>query len=460
MWILIPQPNVLIFTFHWISKPLRTTIMKKIIINSLLIASVTTLFVSCQKDYGDLNGPTVESFTANSSASDLNNLVTGSESGMRTNMGVYLDAVGSIGRENYRFSPSEPRYLTDLLGQNNATLNNSTFYITNTWASRYRVVKNCNTLIQAATNSTLISAAERSGYIGFAQTIKAYQLLLNLNQTDSNGIRIDVSNPDALGPIVALNPALDAIQSLLDSGKAALAAGTVIFPLSSGFAGFSDAPGLLQFNRALSARVQVYRMDWADALTALSESFYGLNKDLNLGVYSVFGTGSGDQLSPVFIPQNQTGEVRVANPSFAQDIMPGDDRISKATLRTSIASLQGYSSDRDMWVYTTSTAPMSIVRNEELILIYAEANIQTNDFTDAVTALNVIRNKHNLPNYSGALTQSALINEMLYERRYSLYFEGHRWIDVRRYNQLSTLPLDYPTDNIWTEFPLPVSEQS
>ena len=110
--------------------------MKKNITNSLLIASVTILFISCQKDYGDLNGPTVESFTANSSASDLNNLVTGSESGMRTNMGVYLDAVGSIGRENYRFSPSEPRYLTDLLGQNNATLNNSTFYITNTWASR------------------------------------------------------------------------------------------------------------------------------------------------------------------------------------------------------------------------------------------------------------------------------------------------------------------------------------
>jgi hypothetical protein len=50
----------------------------------------------------------------------------------------------------------------------------------------------------------------------------------------------------------------------------------------------------------------------------------------------------------------------------------------------------------------------------------------------------VIRQKHNLAPYSGALTQSALINEMLYERRYSLFGEGHRWIDVRRYNQLNT----------------------
>ncbi len=432
--------------------------MKKIILNSLLIISASTLFISCQKDYGNLNSPTVESFLANSSASSLNNLVTGSESGMRTNMALYLDDVGTIGRENYRFSASEPRYVTDLLGADNATLSNSNFYITNTWASRYRVVKNCNTLIQAATNSTLITAEQRAGYIGFAQTIKAYQLLLCLNQTDSNGIRIDVSNPAALGPIVGLNPSLDAIQALLDSGKTALSAGTVIFPLSSGFSGFSDAPGLIQFNRALSARVQVYRQDWTDALTALNQSFFSLAGDFNLGVFSVFGTGSGDQLNPAYIPQKQTGEVRVANPSYAQDILPNDDRISKATLRP-VASLNNLSSDRDVWVYTSSTAPMPIVRNEELILIYAEANIQTNNFTEAVKALNVIREKHGLADYSGALTNPALINEMLYERRYSLFMEGHRWIDVRRYNMLNTLPLDRPGDNVWSLFPLPVSEQ-
>ena len=102
---------------------------------------------------------------------------------------------------------------------------------------------------------------------------------------------------------------------------------------------------------------------------------------------------------------------------------------------------------------------MPIIRNEELILIYAEANIQTNDLTDAVTALNVIRTTHNLPVYSGAVTQEALITEMLNQRRYSLFYEGHRWIDMRRYNLLNTLPIDRPGDDVWTEFPLPVSEQ-
>ena len=373
-------------------------------------------------------------------------------------MALYLDDVGTIGRESYRFSASEPRYVTDLLGADNAVLSNSNFYITNTWASRYRVVKNCNILIQAATNSTLISAEQKAGYIGFAQTIKAYQLLLNLNLTDSNGIRLDVSNPEALGPILPLDQSLAGIASLLDSGKTSLNAATIAFPLSNGFAAFNDASGLVQFNRALAARVQVYLSNWNAALTALGESFYGLNKPLDLGVYNVFGTGSGDQLNPTFIPQLQTGEVRLAHPSYATDILPGDDRISKATLRP-VASLDDLSSDRDVWVYTSSTAPMTIMRNEELILIYAEANIQTNNFTEAVKAINMIRSKHNLADYSGALTQAALINEMLYERRYSLYMEGHRWIDIRRYNQLGTLPIDRTGDNVWSEFPLPVSEQ-
>jgi hypothetical protein len=431
--------------------------MKKII-NSLLFILGSTVMISCQKDYGNLNGPTAENFLTDPTADNLNNLVTGIESGMRNNIGLYLDDVGTIGRENYRFSPSEPRYITDLLGADSSVLTNSNFYITNTWAARYRVVKNCNLLLQATPNAKLVSATDKSGYIGFAETIKAYQLLLCLNQTDTNGIRLDVADPNALGPVYPASQAMDSIAEMLDLGKTALTGSTVSFPLSSGFSGFNDAAGMLQFNRALAARVAVYRQDWAGSLAALNESFYGLTVDLYTGVYSVFGTGSGDQVNPAYIPQRQTGEVRVANPSYAQDILPGDDRISKATLRPNATS-QGLNSDRDVWVYTSNTAPMAIIRNEELILIYAEANIQLNNFPAAITALNVIRAQHNLPPYSGAQTQSALINEMLYERRYSLFFEGHRWIDVRRYNLLNTLPLDRPSDNVWGQFPLPVSEQ-
>jgi hypothetical protein len=424
----------------------------------LFLSGAVLIFSSCKKDYGDLNSATVESFTANASASELNNLVSGTESGLRNNLALYLDDVGIIGREMYHFSASEPRYVTDLLGGGGATLSNSNFYITNTWASRYAVVKNCNILIQAATNSTLITAAQKSGYIGFARTIKAYQLLMNLNLTDTNGIRINVSDPDNLGPFVDNTDALAAISSLLDSAQTDFSSADIAFTLA-GFGNFSDAPGLTQFNRALAARVAVYQGNWTAALTVLNQSFFNLNGDFNSGVFDVFGTGSGDQLNGFFIPQNQTGEIRVAHPSFATDIEAGDDRINKATLRSAVASLDGLSSNRDVWVYTSSTAPIPIIRNEELILIYAEANIQNNDLPDAATAINIIRSGHNLGAYGGAMTQLALLTEMLNQRRYSLYCEGHRWIDLRRYNLLNTLPIDRTGDQVWTEFPLPVSEQ-
>ena len=427
---------------------------------SFVFVALPLLFfvTSCKKDFGSLNGPTVEQFSTNADAGELNNLVSGTESGMRNNIAFYLDDIGIIGREMYHFSGSEPRYVTDLLGATDAVLGGSNFYITNPWAAHYRVVKNCNVLIAAAEGSTSISDAEKTGYIGFAQTMKAYQLLLNLNLTDSNGIRIDVNDPDNPGPFITGDNALKAIAALLDSGNTALQAAAVSFPLA-GFGNYSDATGLAKVNRAIAARVAAYRGLFSDVLTDLDASFLSLTGDFYDGVKHVFAAASGDQINPVYIPQNQNGEVRVAHPSFAAQIESGDDRIGKATLRTTVASLSGLSSNRDVWVYTNSTAPIYLIRNEELILLYAEAKIRTGALVDGTAALNTIREGHGLPAYGGSATADALTDEMLKQRRYSLYFEGHRWLDLRRYGRLNELPLDRAGDNVWTEFPIPVSEQ-
>ena len=436
--------------------------MKKIFVKSYYLLMLVAFLSSCKKDIGNLNSPTIEDLSQNASKDQLGNLVTGAEAGMRNNLGIYLDVVGMIGRDMYRFSGADPRYVQDLLGAGSAVLNNNTFYLTNPWNSRYRVVKNCNVLIQAANNSSLITAAEKKGFLGFAKTIKAYQLLLNLNLTYSNGIRIDVDNPDNLGPVVGYAQSLTAIAGLLDEAKADLNGAAIAFPLSSGFTGFSDAAGLTKFNRALAARVAVYRQQWNAALTALGESFFDLNGDFNTGVNHVFSTASGDQLNPAFFPLDQGGEIRLAHPSYAADIAANDDRIGKAVVRASGPASSGdLTSNRDVWVFRSSTAPVPIIRNEELILIYAEAKIQlggAGNLNDAVTALNKIRTTHNLLPYAGVVSQPALIDEMLTQRRFSLYYEGHRWVDVRRYGRLNTLPIDRVGDDVWEKFPIPLTE--
>ena len=62
--------------------------------------------------------------------------------------------------------------------------------------------------------------------------------------------------------------------TLLEQAKAELQAGGPFpFSLPPGFTGFNTPATFLAFNRALRARVAVYRNDYAGALTALSESF-------------------------------------------------------------------------------------------------------------------------------------------------------------------------------------------
>jgi starch-binding outer membrane protein, SusD/RagB family len=432
-----------------------------LVLKAALLLAFSFSFTSCEiDDFPDPNQPTIELVTNNATVDDLNNLVVGSESGMRNFLGTYYDNVGVIGREHFRFSGADPRFTSDLLGAGSAILDNNTFYTTNPWAARYRVVRNTNIIIEAANNSTFISEEQKQGYLAFAKTIKAHQLLMNLTMMNENGIRIDVEDIDNPGPFVTGNEAYTALSNLLNEAAAHLgnAGSAFSFTLSDGFNGFDTPATFLQFNRALAARIAVYRGAYAEALTLLEGSFLNLTGDFNTGVYYTFSTSPGDQLNPLFFAPNATGEVRIAHPSFIADATPGDARLSKVTRRTAAATQSGLIGQYDVAVYTSLLDPVAIIRNEELILIYAEAKIQTNQFADAVTALNRIRTGNNIGPYTGAQTREALLTEMLRQRRYSLYFEGHRWIDMRRYNRLSELPIDRAGDDVWQSFPIPFAE--
>jgi starch-binding outer membrane protein, SusD/RagB family len=120
-------------------------------------------------------------------------------------------------------------------------------------------------------------------------------------------------------------------------------------------------------------------------------------------------------------------------------------------------SLDGLSGAYDVVVFKSLTDFVPFMRNEELILIYAEANLSTNA-AEAIKAINVIRSAAGIGAYNGGTTSAALLTEIATQRRYSLFGEGHRWIDMRRWNRLSELPIDRAGDDVWSQFPRPVSE--
>jgi hypothetical protein len=420
------------------------------------------LLISCKVEtLKDPNNPSPALIAANATLGEIQNLVDGTEAGMRESLNYYLDDANMIGREYYRFQGSDPRVTGDILGKGESRLDNNTFYIVNPYAARYRVIKNANILIDALTNTKApgITAGQRKAGIAYAKTVQAYQYLLVYNLLYDNGVRFDVKDPDHLGPFLSRQQSIEAILNLLNEANTDLKGNSEDFPFTTTLYS-NKASEFSRFNRALAARVAIYKQDWNAANTALSESFFDLKGDLNTGVYHIYSTAGGDQLNPVFFPPNSAAtDTRVAHQAFVTEAEAGDKRVAAKThKRTTTATLDNLSSDYDFQLYKTNIDPVPIIRNEELILIYAEVKAQTNDPAEAVKAINTIRGAAGLPNYSGPQDLNSLIKEILKQRRYSLFGEGQRWLDMRRYNFLSQLPIDRPGDDVWHEFPIPANE--
>jgi hypothetical protein len=155
----------------------------------------------------------------------------------------------------------------------------------------------------------------------------------------------------------------------------------------------------------------------------------------------------------------------VAVPEFLTDarLRPDGSRdlraSSKAVVGTVTLATQGISSNVRPTVYPTNVTPIPIIRNEELILLRAEAQLGLGNRAAAIADLNFVRTNAGglapLPaDFSGDL-----VTELLYDRRYSLFFEyGHRWVDSRRYNRLGELRKQLPSHRVFPLVPIPVDE--
>ncbi|MGE7774393.1 RagB/SusD family nutrient uptake outer membrane protein [Chitinophaga sp. NPDC101104] len=438
--------------------------MKLKIASAIALMAGFGMFTSCKNEpILNPNAPSMEDIVKNPTLSQLNSLVTGAESGMRNRMETYTDVANVFGREYYRFSGADPRWMDVLLGEDDLVPAAGGFYTSIPWDTRYNVVKNCNLLLQGVDKSVYVPNDKvKKGYMAFAKTIMAYQMLLILNGTHDNGIRLDVADPYKPGPIVNRATAMEAIATMLNEADGMLADAEFRFTLSEGFAGFDDPANFRKFNRAIAARVAVYREQWANALTYLQNSFLSLapGANLNAGPKHIFSLATGDQVNPLFLAPDNEDEIQMAHPSYITDMEANDDRIGKARDRGAEFDIGGIKGRYEMRLYQTQTDPISIIRNEELVLLFAEASAQTNALPAAADAVNSIRTRHGITARADLDTKDKLINEILKQRRFSLWGEGHRWIDMRRYNRLNQLPIDRATDNIFAQLPIPLSESS
>jgi hypothetical protein len=406
----------------------------------------------------------------------LQNLASGILAEQRGGMTALISNVGILGRESYLYTSSEPRNTTLFLGT--FPLDNSGF-TNGQWDPRFRNARNALALVSTADGAALLSDAEKNAVRGFANTMRALDLFYVIATRDTIGIptTIDIVTNQPQ-PFVSRDSAYRFISGILDSAATQLsAAGSAAFPftLPPGFAGFNTPSTFRQFNRGIAARVHVYRGTlecgnacFTLALTALGESFLNAaaGADLRRGVYHTFSTAAGDALNTLSIPVTPD---QIAHSSIRTDAQLQSNGARDQRFVTKIRSIAtrnapggiavGIPTDVGFSLYPEQTTPVPILRNEELILLRAEANIGLNNFAAALSDLNMIRTTAGLlPPISSLANRDAAIDALLYEKRYSLLWEGHRWFDVRRWGRLLTLPLDIPTHFRARVLPVPQAE--
>ena len=378
---------------------------------------------------------------------------------------VALEA-GIIGREAIRLDGSDPRFTSELLHGPLDPGGNA--FGGDHWLEEYNAIRTGNNLIAVLPTAQALTAEEQSATSGYVKTLQAlnFLLILDFHTQDSIPIDvgIDVTAPPA--PFVTNAAAYARVEQLLDEGLAELAAGGGEFPfkLPGGFTGFNTPATFSQFNRAIRARVSVYQNQFADALTALAASFVNTAAPLQFGVYMSFGTQAGDLTNPLAIdPQNGENFVHPSIETGAQlqaDGVSLDQRFLDKAVRRPSQSADNLTADLGWTRYSTPTSPVPIIKNEELILLRAEANIGLGNFGAAVPDIDLVRTTSGglLP-YAGAVDQPSLLTELLYNKTYSLMYEGgHRWIDARHYGLIGTLPLDRPGDVVFPTYPIPNAE--
>lgn len=412
------------------------------------------------------NAPSTDQLLTSPTAATVNTTVAGLLVGIRGSVGTWATGLGVLGREVLNLDGAEPRNVNAyLIGP----LEPGGFGVDQGWTATYRNLRTAVTLLDALEKVPDYTPAQKAAVRGFVKTVMAQDYVNLLRVRDTFGIVLDVNpDPTVLGDFVTREEGYARAAALFDEGKADLAAAGATFPfkLTSGFAGFDTPATFLRVNRGLKARMDVYRGRWDDALASLGESFINTASTtpaaLAAGVYHVYSTSSGDATNPLY---DAGPRALVAVPDFLTDAQRRPDgsidlrASSKAQVMPTSLSTQGVSSNVRITAYASNVAPVPWIKNEELILLRAEAYNGLGNRAAAIADLNFVRVNSGglapLPaNYAGSL-----VDEILYNRRYSLFDEyGHRWVDMRRYGRLDQLPKALPSHRIFPLVPIPVDE--
>jgi hypothetical protein len=447
----------------------------------IAVGGAALLLLACgDLDITNTNSPTADELAA--SAATLARAAVGIQALALNDVGGIIQSYGIYGREGYNLLGNDPRETVEQIAGPQDAAGRAGGH----WLGQYQAIRTINTYLAALPSSSL-SPAQQSAASGFAKTMKAWHLYRLAVRSGTTGIPIDVDRAisEDPAPFVTFDEAMTAASDLMDEAYAELQAGGAEFPFDfvPGYAGFDTPATFATFNRGLAAKILVMRATfngctacWTEANTAINASFVSTAAPLDLGVYYGYTGAANEAANPMTDPLDS--DQFWAHPSLRADaqLQPGgalDQRfLDKVADAGRTRTLNNLSTSDKFILYNDPANPADAdtdadipwLKNEELILLRAEIrwNMTPPDRVNAVADLDFVRAQSGglAPSGLTALSSdAAFTDELLYNRTYSLLWEqGARWIDARRYNRLTALPLDRAGDVVHPQMLVPAAE--
>jgi hypothetical protein len=455
---------------------------------AIALSGVATVIIGCKDNAisNPVDAPTVEAISGALTRGSLQSLATGVLAQDRAaTVGTFTHFVLSavFARDVYRIDASEPRYVGETLaGQPDP----GSFAGGGGWGQYYTATRAAINLLAALPSAppTELTAAERSATSGFIRTIEAMDYYQIMELRDTVGASIQTDNPDEVTPIRCKTAVLAYIAALLDSANADLAAAggstKLPFVLPTGFTAFgrdySVVSNIVRLNRALKGKVDYYRaLDrtnptpalYATAIAELTQALGGAApgtvpaSTFSVGPYYNFVPGGSEATA-----NNRSDDKIGLNPDVKASIEAGDTRGSKIVNRA--ATLSGFTLSTSITFFgsvpstTNQSLPIGIIRDEELVLLRAQAEFESGQYAAGTADLNSVRTNYGLASKAVFGDVQSARTAVLYEKRYSLLFEGpQRLVDLRAYGRLNGtwLKPETATDPFNAAFPIPRAEQ-
>jgi hypothetical protein len=455
---------------------------------------------SCDLAIPDLNNPGLEQLQNNPTAAGVNAAATGMLVFLRANKPSatgFVNQVGILGRESYDFDANDGRFVVEDIQGN---LQKGSPFGGQFWGGSYANIRGGNIILHALDKLTSFGDPttvdkDKSAAKGFVETIQAMEFYLIVISHYGTGAPVDVDRDltAPLGPIVSQADVIKKINDLLDQGQTDLKAGgkAFTFPLS-GFDGFDTPATFVAVNRAIKAKVAAYtvlhsKVDYNAVLAALTAAGGpgGLLNDapasaddLSAGVFYTFSTNPGDATNILFSRKSVFAHPKLETDAQAQAGGMPDQRFldkikivvdSKGNRKPSTSTNDPtLTSALAFKIYTGADSSIPMIKNEELVLLKAEALWFTGDHATAVGLLNTVRDlSGKLPALGSGPSpipavpadDASFIDELLYNRRYSLMYEGgYRWLDLRRFGKPLLAAGEAATHTQNIRFPIPQGE--